>query len=172
MDTAQIIMFAGIAAAIIITQMGRHPVTLRRFLLPMAIAAAVAYRYLQTFPTGGGALTFELILMISGVVLGGVAASLIRIESDGQTGKLILEAGLVYAAVWIVVFGGRLGFAWAATHPWRHQVAQFSIAHALPSAAWTDGFILMAVSMVLARTLVVGGRVLAAGRPAAVPELA
>ena len=36
------------------------------------------------------------------------------------------QAGIAYAALWSVVFGGRLAFAWAATNLWPHQVMQFS----------------------------------------------
>lgn len=173
MDSTEVIAFVGIAAAIIITQLGHHPVTLRRFLLPLGIVGIVAYHYLQRLPTSGGALDFELILTITGVLFGLLASALMRIDRDQQTGKLILHAGLLYAALWIAVFGGRLAFAWAATHVWQQQVRQFAIDHAITSnAAWTDAFVLMAVAMVLARTLAVGGRVLAATEPSPRPTLA
>jgi hypothetical protein len=64
------------------------------------------------------------------------------------------------------VFGGRLAFAWAASHLWSQQVAQFSLQHAITgSAAWTAAFILMALSMVLARTVVTAARALLVDRP-------
>ena len=170
MDTTQVITVAGIAAAIIITQVGRHPVTLRRFLLPLAIAGGVAYHYLQGVPAIGGTLDFEIALSLVGIALGVLAASMIQVERDVQTGRLVLQAGFMYAALWVIVFGGRLAFAWAATHIWTQQVMQFSLDHGITgSAAWTDAFVLMAVSMVLTRTLVVGARTLAAARLSTIP---
>lgn len=171
MNSTEVITFVGIAAAIIVSQLGRHPFTLRRFLLPFLIAGVVAYHYLfQGVSTTGGALDFEIVLSIAGAALGIVAMMLIQIERDARTGEVVMQAGLLYAALWIVVFGGRLAFAWAATNVWQHQVAQFSIAHELTGGAWTDGFVLMAVAMVLARTIGVGTRALLLNRLPTAPE--
>jgi hypothetical protein len=163
MNATEVIIFAGLAALIIGTQMGRHPVTLRRFVVPLAAAAFVAWHYLQTIPTVGGDLDFELALTIAGVALGVLAGSLIKVDRDQQTGKLVLEAGLAYAALWIVTLGGRLAFGWAATNLWSQQIGQFSVQHQITgSAAWTAAFVLSALAMIVARTVVVGARVLIA----------
>jgi hypothetical protein len=173
MDTAEIVTFVGIAAVIILSQLGRHPFTLRRFLIPLLVAGFVAYHYLFSgVASRGGALDFEILLSVAGAALGILAVMLIQLERDTRTGQVMMEAGLMYAALWVVVFGGRLAFAWAATHIWQHQVAQFSIAHALTGTAWTDAFVLMAVSMVLARTLGVGARTVFLNRLPAEPGVA
>jgi hypothetical protein len=89
------------------------------------------------------------------------------VERDVRSGKIVMQAGLAYAAVWALVFGGRLAFAWAASHVWRDAVAQFSIAHAITGeAAWTAAFVLMAVAMVAARTAVLAARTALVWRPA------
>jgi hypothetical protein len=83
------------------------------------------------------------------------------VERDEQTGRIVTEAGVAYATLWVIVFGGRLAFAWAATNLWPHQVMQFSVQHAITdSAAWTAAFVLMALSMVVTRTAVVAARAL------------
>jgi hypothetical protein len=76
-------------------------------------------------------------------------------------------AGMGYAAVWVTAFGGRLAFAYAAQHGLSNQVRQFSIDHALTAGGWTAAFVLMALTMVLARTAIIGTRalLLAGGRP-------
>jgi hypothetical protein len=159
MSTLEILVFIGLAGVIIFTQLGRRPFTLRRFLLPLLVAGAVAYHYLfQGVATTSGARDFELVLTFAGIAFGILAVVLIRVERDPDSGRVVMEAGAIYAALWVIVFGGRLAFAWAATHLWQHQVAQFSIAHELTNAAWTDAFVLMAVAMVLARTIGVGAR--------------
>jgi hypothetical protein len=168
MNTTEIVIFVGFAALIIVTQLGRRALTPRRFLLPVAVAGLVGYHYLQSVPTVGGDLDFEIGLALTGALFGVLAGSLMGVERDAHTGRIMTRAGLAYAALWIAVFGGRLVFAWGATHLWTHQVAQFSIQHAITgSAAWTAGFVFMALSMVLARTAIVAVRALMVGGPLA-----
>ncbi|HEX6509038.1 MAG TPA: hypothetical protein VF221_15525 [Chloroflexota bacterium] len=170
MNTPEIITFVGLATFIIATQLGRRPLSLRRLLLPLLAASVVGYRYLHSVPTSGGSLDFELSLSLAGALCGVLAAGLMSVERDEQTGRIVTEAGVAYAALWVIVFGGRLAFAWAASHVWSHQVAQFSLQHAITSsAAWTAAFVLMALSMVVARTVVVALRALLVDQPLALP---
>lgn len=163
MNWTEVILFLGLAAAIIVTQVGRRPLTVRRILLPIGIAGYAAYHYLQGIPTAGGDLDFELALTLSGTALGVLAALLMRVQKDEQTGRIVTQAGIGYAALWLVVLGGRLGFAWGATNLWGRQIGEFSVQHEITgSAAWTAAFVLMALSMVIARTVVIGGRALMA----------
>ncbi|MBV9280775.1 MAG: hypothetical protein JOZ41_11880 [Chloroflexi bacterium] len=165
MNATEILTFVGLAALIIGTQVGRHPLTPRRLLLPFA-AALVGFHYLQTIPTVGGDLDFDIALSLAGAACGVLAAFLMGVERDGRTGRIVLQAGLAYAALWVIVFGGRLAFAWAASNVWTHQVEQFSLQHEITgNAAWTAAFVLMALSMVVARTAVVAIRALLVARP-------
>ena len=170
MNTSEIIVFVGLAAFIIATQMGRRNLTLRRLLLPFLAVGIVGYRYLHGVPTVGGDLDFEISLSLAGALCGVLAASLMDVERDAQTGRIVTQAGIAYAALWIIVFGGRLVFAWGASHLWSHQVMQFSVQHAITgSAAWTAAFVLMALSMVLTRTVVVALRALLVAQPVPLP---
>jgi hypothetical protein len=170
MNTTEIITFAGLATFIIATQMGRRRLSLRRLLLPFLAVGIVAYHYLHGVPTVGGDLDFEISLSLAGALCGVLAASLMNVERDEQTGRIVTQAGVAYAALWVIVFGGRLAFAWAASNLWSHQVMQFSVQHAITgSAAWTAAFILMALSMVLARTAVTAVRALLVDRPLLLP---
>lgn len=161
MSTTEIIVFAGLAGFIIFTQVGTRRLTLRRLLLPFAAAGIVGYSYLHGIPTAGGDLDFELSLTMAGALCGLLAASLMQVERDGTTGQLVTHAGLAYVAVWVIVFGGRMAFAWGATHLWSRQIFQFSMDHAITgSAAWTAAFVLMALAMVVSRTAVTATRAL------------
>jgi hypothetical protein len=163
MNATEIIIFLGLAALIIGTQVGRRPFTLRRVILPLALAGYAGYHYLPGIPTVGGDLNFELALSAAGAALGVAAALLMRVERDGVTGRIVTQAGAAYAALWLAVLGGRLAFAWAAENVWRQPVGQFSIEHQITStAAWTAAFVLMALAMVIARTAVVGIRAMIA----------
>jgi hypothetical protein len=175
MNATEIILFAGLALYIIATQLGRRPVSLRRFFTPLIAVVAVAVIYLKGVPTVGGDLPFELACTAAGLAFGVLAASLVRVERDGRTGRLVMQAGIAYAAVWALVFGGRLAFGWAASGVWRAAVGQFSMAHAITGeAAWTAAFVLMAIAMVGARTAVLAVRaaLVARGAGAARPALA
>src|SRR5579875_1646917 len=119
MNATDIILFGGLAAFIIATQLGRHTVSVRRFLTPLIAVVVVAFTYLKGVPTIGGDLPFELICTLIGLALGLLAAGLVRVERDAQTGRLMTQAGIAYAIVWVVAFGGRLAFGWAAGGVWR-----------------------------------------------------
>ena len=95
--------------------------------------------YLHSVPTVGGDLDFEVLLALSGAALGLIAGFLMRVERDETTGQLFTRAGVAYAALWIIVLGGRLAFAWAATNVFPHQIMQFSIQHAITSSAAVFG---------------------------------
>jgi len=167
MNATEIITFAGLATLIIATQMGRRRLTLRRLLLPFAAVVLVGYHYLHGVPTVGGDLDFEVSLTLAGALCGVLAAVLMNVERDERTGLIMTEAGITYAALWVIVFGGRLAFAWAASNLWSHQVTEFSIQHQITgSAAWTAAFVFMALSMVLTRTVVVAVRALLLEPPA------
>jgi hypothetical protein len=170
MSTTEIITFAGLATFIIATQVGSRRLTLRRLLLPFLAVAIVGYHYLHSIPTAGGDLDFEIGLSLAGALCGVLAASLMDVERDERTGRIVTRAGAAYAALWAIVFGGRLVFAWAASNLWSHQVLQFSVQHAITgSAAWTAAFVLMALSMVVARTAVTAVRALLVDRPLPLP---
>ncbi|HXT36302.1 MAG TPA: hypothetical protein VN837_12060 [Chloroflexota bacterium] len=161
MNITEVILFGGLALFVIATQLGRRSLSLRRFLLPLVAVVAVAFSYLKGIPTAGGDLSFEIICTLIGVAFGLLATSLVRVERDGQTGRLMTQAGIAYAAVWLVAFGGRLAFGWAASSVWQRQVGQFSFDHQITGAdAWTAAFVLMAIAMVATRTVGLAARAL------------
>ncbi len=167
MNATEIILFAGLALYIIASQLGRHPISARRFVTPLIAVVAVALVYLKSIPTVGGDLPFELACTALGLACGVLAASLVRVERDVRSGQIVLQAGIAYAAVWAIVFGGRLAFGWAASGVWRTAVGQFSITHEITgAAAWTAAFVLMAIAMVGARTLVLAARAYLVARSA------
>jgi hypothetical protein len=158
MNTTEILLVLGLAATVLVTQLGRRTLTWRRMLLPLAVAALVGRQYLQSIPTAGGDLDFEIVCAVFGVACGVFAAGLVGLRRDANSGRISTEAGLAYAAVWVTILGGRLGFAYLATNQWHAQVRQFSMDHAITASAWASAFVLMALAMVVARILVVGGR--------------
>jgi hypothetical protein len=88
-----------------------------------------------------------------------IASLFVRVEREAR-GEIVARTGLLYALVWLVVIGGRITFAEAATHTsFSHTVASFSRSEAISgSGAWRAMFVLMALAMVLTRLVVLGAR--------------
>jgi hypothetical protein len=160
MSTTEILTFVGIAALIIGTSMGRHTLTARRMILPLLVAAVVGKMYITSIPTAGNDVDFYLWCVAAGIAFGVLAAALMKVSRDATSGQIFTEAGVAYATIWVAIFGGRLAFAYFATHSFGPTVAQFSIDHLITAAAWTPALVLMALVMVATRVLVVGGRAL------------
>ena len=94
---------------------------------------------------------FELTLAALGIILG-VAAGMIFCVYRGADGSPCNQAGIAYAALWIVVVSTRIGFAYATSHSHRLQVWLFT--HHITADAVTDALIFMAAGMLVFRTAI------------------
>ncbi|GAA5028000.1 hypothetical protein GCM10023258_23180 [Terrabacter aeriphilus] len=154
MSTAQYALNLGLLLYILATNLGTRPVTKRRMLLPVVLVAVAAGFFLRDVPTSGNDGTLELLGIAVGAVLGVVAGLLVRVR-QGADGRLHTEAGAPYAFLWVIVIGGRVLFAYGADHWFSRDIAAFSVEHQITGAgAWTAAFVLMALTMVLARVAV------------------
>lgn len=160
MSTGEYLLNFGLLGVMIGTQWGSHAMTLRRVIVPLVIVAGVGAYFLSAgIPTLGGDQTLEASLAAAGIAFGLLAGAVVDVTRDGRSGRVMVRAGLAYAAVWCVALGGRVLFAWGATTVWSEQIVQFSRTHEITgSAAWTAAFVLMALAMVITRTAVLGTR--------------
>ena len=169
MNTTQYLLNAGLLAFVLWANLGTRAVTRARFTLPLILVAVAAASFLRNIPTIGNDVGLDLAFVGAGAVLGLIAAALVRVERDGR-GRLVMRAGVAYAALWIAVIGGRCVFAYGAEHWFPRAIGEFSMTHQITgSDAWTAAFILMSLTMVVVRvatTGVVTAR--AARRPVAV----
>ena len=155
MTTSQYVLNIAILVWILWANLGTHVLTPRRVLLPLAIAAVVGFSYLHGVPTAGNDLRLEVIGLLAGIGFGVLAALLVRVRrtADG----VLTTAGAPFAALWIVVIGGRMLFAYGSDHWFGDAIVRFSIRHDITSGdAWTAAFVLMALAMIAARVLVTG----------------
>jgi hypothetical protein len=145
--------------------LGRRKITWFRLARPVIVAGAIVIYYLTRTPvaTRSGGLGFELALAALGILLGLAAGVIFRIFRAGQT--TWSQAGVGYAALWILVIGARIGFAYATSHS--HSLQVWLGTHHITSDAVTDALIFMAVGMLLLRTATL--RLRAAALPAAGP---
>ena len=158
MSTSQYVLNLGLLALILVTNLGTHPLTRRRVLLPVALVAVAGYVYLRDLPTLGNDTRLELAGLTVGAVLGVVAALLVDVRR-GPDGSVVTRAGAAFAALWIVVIGGRMLFAYGAEHWFGATIGRFSHIHQITGAdAWTAAFVLMALAMVVTRMLVTGAQ--------------
>jgi hypothetical protein len=156
---------------VLLRNLGARPVTRATFAVPLVVVAVAAVAYLRDVPTAGHDTVLELAGAGAGLAFGAVATAFTRMSVRG--GRLMLRAGLGFAAVWVVAIGGRVVFAEWATHDGARTVGEFSMRHQLTGAdAWTAAFVLMALAMVLTRAAATAGMAAyARRRPAAAPLL-
>jgi hypothetical protein len=143
--------------------LGRRKITWLRLARPVVVAGVIIIYYLAKTPvaTAGNGLTFELGLAALGIVLGLAAGMIFRVFRD--RGFAWSQAGMGYAALWIVIIGARIGFAEATSRS--HSLQVWLGTHHITADAITDALIFMAVGMLLLRTASL--RVRAAALPAA-----
>src|SRR5579875_3280214 len=144
-------IFSGIFIGLIFLQIRGRPLTARSLLLPVVIVAFFAYRYLNTFPTGGNNLILVAICAGIGLTLGLLSATVTTVRTN-HNGVPIAKAGPFAVLLWIVGTGSRLAFAIYATNGGGPAIAHFSRTYHIDSrTAITTALILMALCEVIGR---------------------
>ncbi len=158
--TTEVLVAVAIVGSILL-QFGSRPVDWRRLVAPLVIVAGFAVYYLKGIPTSGNDGLFTLAGAVLGVVLGIAAGLLMGVRNDGN-GRVILTAGVAYAALWIVVFALRLGFVFVAENSpsTLRDLFVWAFEHGITQEGWTAFFMLQALVMVGLRTAITAGRVL------------
>jgi hypothetical protein len=168
MPTSAWVINLAVLAAVLVSDLGHRKVTVFRLLRPVVLTAVIIGFYVKSVVTNGNGLIFELGLGALGIVLGIAASALfqVRRESDGSAWS---TAGATYALLWVVVVGARLAFEDEATTS--HALDHWFATNRLSSNAITDALILMAITMVLARTGGLRVRVIVSRRRPVTPSV-
>lgn len=168
MSATQYALNVGLLAFVLVSNLGTHTVTARRLLMPVGLVAVAAAVFLRDVPTLGGDARLEAVGAATGVLLGLLAGLLVRVR--GAQGRVTMSAGPTYAALWVLVIGGRMVFAYGADHWFSDSIGRFSYEHRITGAdAWTAAFVLMALAMVLTRVAVTAVATVLARRSATLP---
>lgn len=155
MTTTEYLLNIGVLALVLATNLGTRALSWRRLLLPVLLVALAGFSFLRQMPTVGHDLELELAGLTTGVLLGVVAALLVHVRRVGD--RVVTSAGAGFAALWVLVIGGRMLFAYGAKHWYGRAIGEFSRAYQITgTGVWTAAFVLMALAMVVSRVLVTG----------------
>jgi hypothetical protein len=153
---------------VVFRQLREGRLDLKTFLIPLGIVAFVAHTYLDSVPTAGNDMVLIGTLMGIGAVLGIAGGVYTRVRA--LDGHVLIKAGAVSAALWVIGMGARMGFQlWTEHGGGADDVARFSVAHHITSdQAWVSAFVLMALTEVVTRlaTIFIRSRMLTGGQPA------
>lgn len=169
--TSAMIVNGIVLAAVLEADLGPHrKVGWLRIARPLFVAAAIVPLYLKAFATHGTGLGLELVGALAGILAGIAAASLTRVYRSPETDKPVSRAGTAYAALWITIIGARAAFSYGSVNWFSAPLAHWMVRHDVSVAAITDTLIVMAVGMLLARTIGLAARAITLPGPAVTPS--
>lgn len=136
---------------VIFRQVRPLEITARSAVLPLLIIAYAGQHYLHGFALGGNDLLLIVLFTCAGIALGTWSGLATRVWS--HEGTVLVQAGAVAVATWIMGMGFRFAFAvYANTAGGDRAIGRVSAHHAITSGqAWTTALVLMAFGEVLAR---------------------
>jgi hypothetical protein len=152
-STSQYILFIGLFVFVVGTQVGRRQPNAQRLIIPVVIVGAFGFKYLKSIPSGSTPALLIAGGVALGVVFGLLSLTMIRVEKDPQTRRLVTIAGLPYVALWTIALVARLGFAYGSTHWFKSDLASFSVQHHVPAETYATAFVLWVLLMILIRTI-------------------
>ncbi len=147
------ILILAVFAAVVLTRIGRHRYTRRQRVLTLAVVAILAVKYVRNMPTSGHNGVLEVACIALGAVFGLAMLAVTSVEHDQTDGQIWVRAGLAYLALWVIMLGSRIAFAYSATGWARADIGRFFASHQLSGSAITPAFVLMTIGCLVVVTI-------------------
>ena len=142
------ILIIAVFAVVVFLRMGRHRYSRRQRILTLALLVVLALRYVKGMPTTGNDVLLEIACLGLGALFGFAMLAAIVVEQDETTGQVWVRAGVVYLALWVVLLGSRVFFAYSATG-WAHRdIGHYFISNHLSFTAIPPAFVLMTIGSI------------------------
>ncbi|MFK0259040.1 hypothetical protein [Streptomyces sp. NPDC090445] len=168
--TTAVIICGTVLAAVLAADSGSRRITAARIAGPALAAVAAVAACVHSFPTAGNDPSLHLAALGVGGICGLVAAAQLSAHRDGA-GDIRSTGGIGHAAVWILLSGLQILFAYGCEHWYGARMARLTADYQLSGTeVLVSALAVMSLSTVVARTAVVVSRlraVRAATAPAA-----
>lgn len=152
--TQAMIVNGAVLVAVLESDLGGHrKIGRMRILRPLVVAAGIIPVFLAKPATHGTGLLVEAASVLAGLLCGLAAVALVRVYRSPRTGRPVSGTGAPYALLWIAVVGARAAFSYGSVHWFPSQLTNWCAGHQVTEGAITDSLILMAIVMLLTRTL-------------------
>jgi len=171
--TQAMIVNAVVLVAVLEADLGPHrKINWLRLARPLLLAAGIVPLFITALATHGTGLALEIAGASAGLLLGLLATALMGVYRSPRTGRPVSRAGLGYGAVWTLVIGARAAFSYGSYHWFSSPLTNWMTSHQVTGDMITNSLVLMAVAMVLTRTIGMATRAAAVTHdaPVAVPE--